>query len=828
VIDLALPPSLEDGMLVWDPRGVVLDINPAMERMLGAPRELIVGQPSDPSILLAPGGGSLPAEQLPAARVERTGGRVDQEYGIPVADGTVIWFSVRSAPLGDGTIASLFTPISAAEAKARAAARISTFVDDSPDLVWMFDASGLIEYASPSVAAALGLRQDEVIGRLWRALTHPDDVAVLRRALAEAGPDNPRTGLVELRLRTREGAWRWVEGQATLRFRTGRAIAVEITGRDVTRTRAAEDTGRRLSDQLEALVAGAPDGILMAGEDGRIAVINEQACSLLELATSPAETVGQELELLFASLHRLLAEPAAAIARLREVAAADDPARFLALECADGRRMSFDYVPLRDGGRLWMFRDITHYKLMEQEQREFLATMSHEIKTPLSGIAGAAELLQEAGLPARERELAEVIVDAAQSLSGLLRDVLDVSRAEAGRGEPDTADYDMRRLLTSIAGVLRPSLRDRPLELRVAVHPGVPDALHGDAARIRQIVLNLASNAVKYTERGVALIDARVEGDRLQITVSDTGRGIGEEDLGRLFEPWTRNHGRGWAGTGLGLSIARRLARAMGGDVSVVSKLGEGSAFTLDLPLRVGHAAPATEVSGAAVLATSRVLVAEDDAALRRLIGMQLERLGIEPVLVEHGQAAVDAVAADGFDAVLLDLRMPVLGGLEAARAIRALDAEIPILALTADTAAEDAAECRAAGMDGHLAKPVALPALRAELDRRITPVLDEALLEELAESLGGRALVDQMLDVFHGELAGRLERLRAAGDPGALREAAHALRSPSAGFGVARLASRLRRVESAARLGRMSDLGAVFAAASQADVALCERRSDR
>jgi CheY-like chemotaxis protein len=226
----------------------------------------------------------------------------------------------------------------------------------------------------------------------------------------------------------------------------------------------------------------------------------------------------------------------------------------------------------------------------------------------------------------------------------------------------------------------------------------------------------------------------------------------------------------------------------------------------------------------APALATSRVLVAEDDAALRRLIGMQLERLGIEPVLVEHGQAAVDAVEADGFDAVLLDLRMPVLGGLEAARAIRALDAEIPVLALTADTAAEDVEECRAAGMDGHLAKPLALPALRAELDRRITPVLDEALLEELAESLGGRALVDQMLGVFHGELAGRLERLRAADSPESLREAAHALRSPAAGFGVARLAARLRRVESAARAGRICDLGAVLTAASQADAALRER----
>ena len=173
--------------------------------------------------------------------------------------------------------------------------------------------------------------------------------------------------------------------------------------------------------------------------------------------------------------------------------------------------------------------------------------MSHEIKTPLSGIAGAAELLRDAKLPPRERELAEVITDAAHSLTALLRDVLDVTRAEAGRGESEATDYDPRRLLTSVAGVLRPSLRGRPLELRVSVDPAVPDALRGDSARVRQIVLNLASNAVKYTERGAALIDAGVAGDKFRITVSDTGRGISEDELPRLFEPWTRNHGRAWA-----------------------------------------------------------------------------------------------------------------------------------------------------------------------------------------------------------------------------------------------------------------------------------------
>jgi PAS domain S-box-containing protein len=795
--------------------------------MVGLTIDELIGAPSNASLLRAPGGGTIPDEQLPAARVERTKSRVDQELGLPHADGGHIWVSARSVPQPDGTIISAYTQITEAEAKARETARVGTMVDDSPDMVWMFDAHGLIEYASPSFSAALGMRQDEVIGRLWRALTHPLDVPVLRSALADAGPDNPRTGMIEVRLRASNGSWVWVEGQATLRFHAGSAIAIEIIGRDVTRTRAAEDEGRRLASQLKALVAGAPYGILMLDKNGRIAVINEHACSLLEVGQRPDELVGSESKAIFPSLERLLAEPAAAIAKLREVAEIGETVRFVHFECLDGRRVSFDHVPLgEDGaaGRLWTFRDITQFKLAEQEQREFLATMSHEIKTPLSGIAGAAELLCSAGLDERERELAEVIADAAQALGGLVRDVLDVSRAEAGRIEQEAAGYDPRQLLTSIAGVLRPSLRGRPLELLVDVDADVPDALHGDAARVRQIVLNLASNAVKYTESGHARIRARVSGERLLITVSDTGRGIDGEDLQRLFEPWTRNHTRAWAGTGLGLSIARRLARAMGGDVTVVSELGTGSAFTLELPLEPGELDPVTPAKIGPALSASRVLVAEDDEALRRLIGMQLERLGVQATLVGDGQAAVEAAAASTFDAILLDLRMPVLGGLEAATAIRERDPEIPILALTADTAAEDVERCGAAGMDGHLAKPVSLPALREELGRRIAPVLDHDLLDELAESLGGRALVDQMLEVYRGGLAERLDNLRAAIDPDALRDAAHALRSPSAGFGIARLASRLRVVETAAREGRMTELGPVLVAAAHADRTLAAR----
>ena len=271
--------------------------------------------------------------------------------------------------------------------------------------------------------------------------------------------------------------------------------------------------------------------------------------------------------------------------------------------------------------------------------------MSHEIKTPLSGIAGAAELLIDAGLPTRERELAEVISDAAQSLTGLLRDVLDVSRAEAGREQAEASDYDPRRLLDLDRRRAAPEpARAQPSSCSVNVDPHVPDALRGDPARVRQIVLNLASNAVKYTEEGVRAHRRRRATATSSRSPSPTPAAASPRRTSRGCSSRGRatTAARGRA-PGSGLSIARRLARAMGGDVTVVSTLGEGSAFTLELPLETGEATPEMGFAAAPALIASKVLVAEDDAALRRLIGMQLERLGVTTVLVEHGQAAVDA-----------------------------------------------------------------------------------------------------------------------------------------------------------------------------------------
>ena len=418
-----------------------------------------------------------------------------------------------------------------------------------------------------------------------------------------------------------------------------------------------------------------------------------------------------------------------------------------------------------------------------------------------------------------------MISDAAQSLTGLLRDVLDVSRAEAGREEGEASDYDPRRLLTSIAGVLRPSLRGRNLELLVDVDPHVPDALRGDPARVRQIVLNLASNAVKYTEEGVARIDAHVDADKLKITVSDTGRGIAEEDLARLFEPWTRTHTRAWAGTGLGLSIARRLARAMGGDVTVVSTLGEGSAFTLELPLETGQATPEMGFAAAPALVASKVLVAEDDAALRRLIGMQLERLG-----VTHG-AGRARPGRRGRDQPRVLRRRPARpahaghgragsGGQDPRARRRRCRCSRSPPTRRPRTSSSAAPRAWTATWASRSHCPRCAPSSTVASRPCSTTA---CWTSSPTTSAGPRSSTRCWPSTTASSRAGS-SASRAASTPEELRDAAHALRSPSAGFGIARLASRLRRVEAAARKGTMAPLDCVYDTAAQADRALTTR----
>ncbi|MBP6900983.1 MAG: response regulator [Burkholderiaceae bacterium] len=398
-----------------------------------------------------------------------------------------------------------------------------------------------------------------------------------------------------------------------------------------------------------------------------------------------------------------------------------------------------------------------------QAKSAFLANMSHELRTPFNGMLGMLSLLERSPLDARQAEQLRTARESATHLLALLNDILDISKLESGRLDMVAGPLSLPRLVDEVRALMAPGALDKGLTLGVSLGEDLPAGVVADGQRLRQILFNLMSNAVKFTERGgVTLTLRRDDGPglpaaptgacRLRFEVRDTGIGIDERLLSRLFQRFTQgdaSSSRRYGGTGLGLEISRNLARRMGGDIEVQSRRGEGSLFVLRLVLPVCPepppvaAAPAIPAAAAAVAAPPppatvpprplRLLVADDHPVNRRFMGMLLEQLGHQVQLVNDGAQALAAVqqAAPGQlpDLVLMDLHMPVLDGLETTRRLRALPppaGQLPVVALTADAFAETRQTAIAAGMNDFLSKPVDPDDIQAMLARLPPPPVPE------------------------------------------------------------------------------------------------------
>lgn len=635
--------------------------------------------------------------------------------------------------------------------------RMQAILKSTGDGVVVVSSDGIVEQANPALIKLFGYTEEELVTQSVAVLMSEENAKFLRQD-------------INLYIETGKSHLVGHPYESVGQHKNGRSIPIEVVIskfgigekqsfvgfiRDISDRKKAQHQERNALAQFEDAFRSALDAIVIIDQHDNVVSFNPAAEEIFGFNVD--EIIGKKMgDLIIPERYRR----AHSVGMQHFLETGDGPVLGKRIEL-EGLRKSGEEFELElairaiegPSGKLFIgyARDITARKAAEQElliakenaevantaKASFLAMMSHEIRTPLNGVLGVLELLKDSELSTEQGDQIAIASRSGMSLMKIINDLLDFSKLDAGKLEIQQRSFDVEALVSSVTSLAKASAYKKNVELISIIDASVPKILFGDSDRIDQILLNLITNAIKFTNAGsieISVINLGSDAKpKVQFKVKDTGLGIPIEKHHQLFAEFATidaEYSRKFGGTGLGLSISKALVEAMNGEIGFSSKYGIGSEFWFDLPLKVGRESdlsnlPEKEISNIKLFERPvRVLVAEDNSANQMVISVILKRLGFEIDLVENGIEAIAAVKQQNYDVILMDVSMPEMDGLEATRQIRALSdnkASTKIIALTAYAQEEDRLRVMDAGMDSFLSKPV----FRDELIEEISKVLD-------------------------------------------------------------------------------------------------------